>query len=317
MAASFLHCSTTSTFSSTSKTKLHKSSPSYKPIKVISMSQNHTSWATINSEVESHIEQALSGRQPPMVFDPMNHLIFEVPRSMAPALCIAACEAVGGQKEQAIPAASALHLMHVATYTHEYLQLSDKSMVPTMSHHGLEPSIELLTADSMIPFGYELLAAMEDPANKNSESVLQVMIEIGRAMGSQGMINGQYLKFRCLGLDGEEPCEEGVMDQVFEKKGGGLYSCGAACGAILGGGSDEEIGKLRRYGLYVGMIHGIMVHDKAGKEKRLLKLADNLRFLALKELEGMKGKNIEPICSLMDGFSAFLRVQKFHFPQRV
>ncbi|KAF5190388.1 Geranylgeranyl pyrophosphate synthase protein [Thalictrum thalictroides] len=282
------------------------------------MSQNHTSWATINTEVEAHIEKALCGKQPPMVFDPMNHLIFEVPRSMAPALCIAACEAVGGRKEQAIPAASALHLMHVATYTHEYLHLSDKSMVATMPHHEFEPSIELLTADGMIPFGYELLAAMEDPANNNSESVLQVMIEIGRAMGSQGMINGQYLNVRCLGLDGEKPCDqEGMMDQMFEKKGGGLYSCGAACGAILGGGSDEEIEKLRRYGLYVGMIHGIMVHDKSGKEKRLLKLADSLRFLALKELEGMKDKNTEPICSLMDGFSAFLRVQKFHFPQKV
>ncbi|KAF9589269.1 hypothetical protein IFM89_022187 [Coptis chinensis] len=313
MASSFLHFSTTPTFSSFSKTKFHHSFPSYKPMKV-SMSQNQTSWAaTINSEVEAHIKQALTGRNPASVYHPMNHLIFEIPRSMAPALCIAACESVGGEKDQAIAAASALHLMHVSTYTHEYLQLSDQPKPKPMPHHVYGANIELLTADSMVPFAYELLAAMDDPTNTNSDRILRVMIEIGRAVGSQGMVNGQYLKVRCLGLDGDEPCEKGMVDQVFEKKGGALYSCGAACGAILGGGTDEEIEKLRRYGLYVGMIHGIMVYDAAIKEKRLVKLADDLKYLALKELEGMKEKNVEPLWSLIDGISVFLRVQKLQF----
>ncbi|KAL5731263.1 hypothetical protein ACHQM5_004011 [Ranunculus cassubicifolius] len=301
-SSAFLHISTASSFTSTSKPKYQFPSLSYKPMK-ISMSQTQTSWAKVNSEVESHITHILADRKPETTYKPMDRLVTEVPRSMAPVLCIAACEAVGGDKGKAIPAASALHLMHVATYTHEYLQLSD------------DPSGELVTADHMVQLGYEMLSGMDDPSSGNSDQVLRVVIEVGRAMGSQGMVNGQYLKM--MRLDQEEANPEPLLDEAFEKKGGALYSCGAACGAILGGGSDEEIEKLRKYGLYVGMIHNIMVHDGVGKEKRLLKLADNLRFLALKELEGMKEKNVEALSSIMDGFSAFLRVQKYQFPRRV
>ncbi|KAL5731259.1 hypothetical protein ACHQM5_004007 [Ranunculus cassubicifolius] len=209
-------------------------------------------------------------KQPTSIYEPMCHLIVEVPRSMAPALCIAACEVVGGDKEKAIPAASALHLIHVATYTHEYLQLSEQSIPRPMAHHGYGAKIELLSGDNMVPIGYELLAAMEEQPDINPDHILRVMVEIGCAMGSEGLVYGQYLKMRSMGLVPDEPS----IYEAFERKGGALYSCGAACGAILGGGSDEEIEKLRRYGLYVGMIHNIMVHDVLGRDKILLKLAD-------------------------------------------
>lgn len=269
------------------------------------MSQTQTNWATVNTEVEVHLEKALSGRQPASIYQPMSSLVFKTPRSMAPVLCIAACEAVGGEKEQAIPAASVLHLMHCATYTHEYLQLSDQPRNMPMADHTFGTDIELATADHMVHFGYEILSGMD-----NSDLVLQVIGEVGRAMGSQGMVNGQYLKMMRLEQDGM------VDDEAFEKKGGVLYSCGAVCGGILGGGSEEDIQKLRRFGLCVGMIHNIIAHDVLGKENRLKKLAENLRVLALKELEGMKEKDVESLCSIIDGFPAFLSVQKYQFPQK-
>ncbi|KAL5731266.1 hypothetical protein ACHQM5_004014 [Ranunculus cassubicifolius] len=287
MATSYssLHFCTFSKLSSVTKPKVTLPSSSYKPI--TASFEHYTSWARVNNEVEAHIQHVLAGKQPTSIYEPMSHLIVEVPRSMAPALCIAACEVVGGDKEKAIPAASALHLMHIATYTHEYLQLSEQS-IPW-------PIMDML------------LAAMEEQPDINPDHILRVMVEIGRAMGSEGLVYGQYLKMRSMGLVPDEPCEEGTIYEAFERKGGALYSCGAACGAILGGGSDEEIEKLRRYGLYVGMIHNIMIHDVLGRDKKLLKLADSLRFLALKELEGMKDKNIEKISGIIDGFSAFLR----------
>lgn len=265
--------------------------------------------------MEAHIGQKIAGLQPSNIFEPMSNLVVGVPRSMAPVLCIAACEAVGGEKAKALPAASALHLIHVATYTHEYLQVSDRPNRP-MAHHGFGPKIELQCGDTMVPIGYELLAAMEDEDAEHSDRILRVMIELGRGMGAKGMVNGQYLKMKSLGLFDDAPCDDSTAYECFEKLGGALYSCGAACGAILGGGSEEEIEKLRRYGLFVGMIHNIMVRDVLGRDKKFVKFADSLRFLALKELEGMKDKNTERISGIMDGFSAFIRVQKYQFPSR-
>lgn len=270
------------------------------------MSKTQTNWATLNTEVEVHLEKALSGRQPASIYEPMNSLVFKVPRSMAPVLCIAACEAVGGEREQAIPAASVIHLMHCGSYTHEYLQLSDQPRNKPVTDHTLGTAVELSTADNMVHLGYEILSNLD-----KSDKVLQVIGEVGRAMGSQGMVNGQYLKMMRLEQEGM------LEDEAFEKKGGALYSCGAVCGGILGGGSEEDLQKLRRYGLCVGMIHNIIVHDVLGKENRLKKLAENLRVLALKELDGMKDKDVESLSSILDGFPAFLSVQKYQFPQTV
>lgn len=77
------------------------------------------------------------------------------------------------------------------------------------------------------------------------------------------------------------------VSEVCRKKEGGVHGCEGAWGSILGGGNEEEIGKWRRYGVYVGMIEGIMKKVEATKIKeeteRYLKEIDVLRELALKE----------------------------------
>ncbi|KAF6168159.1 hypothetical protein GIB67_011544 [Kingdonia uniflora] len=55
--------------------------------------------------------------------------------------------------------------------------------------------------------------------------------------------------------------DPGVTLQVCKKIENRLYSCGSACGAILGGVSDDEIEKLRSYGLYIELIHDIMLPE--------------------------------------------------------
>ncbi|KAL5732022.1 hypothetical protein ACHQM5_004688 [Ranunculus cassubicifolius] len=321
-ASSFLHFTSTSIAnssssmfsSSTSRTRVYISIIKASSTSNINMVQIKTSWAgDINSEVDAHINRALADGLPTNISEPMSYLLRKTPKSMAPALCIAACEAVGGDKEQAIPAASALHLMHVATFSHEHLQLTDQPRRRAMPHHGLGPKRELIAADNMVPIGYQLLAAAGH--DTKPEYLVRVMVEIGKSMGAQGMVNGVYLKLKCMGLISDEVAmEEDAVYEAIENLGGALYSCGGACGAILGGGSDEEVEKLRRFGVCVGIIHNIMIHDILGTDKIFLKLADSLRFLALQELQGMKDHNVERLSSILDGFSAFLTTQEYQFP---
>ncbi|KDO37103.1 hypothetical protein CISIN_1g047640mg [Citrus sinensis] len=91
-------------------------------------------------------------------------------------------------------------------------------------------------ADAMLPFGLELLASSDNPAGNNSGRILRVMVEMTRAMGSQGVVEGQYNELQC-----SQYVE--MTYETYKKNEGGLHTCGAACGAILGGGSVEEIEK--------------------------------------------------------------------------
>lgn len=268
---------------------------------MVTMSQNQSYSASVNAEIEVHLKQAIPMRPPLEVFEPMNYFSFGAPRTTAPALCVAACELVGGQRDQAMAAAAALHLMLAASFTHEQLPLTDRPRPKfrPVTHHAYSPNIELLLPDAIVPFGFELLAKSDDPAQDNSERILRVMIEIARAMGSQGMVKGQYYEVERPQSEGEGSNDVGWIVDVCKKKEGGLHACGAACGAILGGGSEEEIEKLRKFGLYVGMIRGIL-HGVGRKEKGLETTVEELRNLALKELKEFKGGNLEAISSFVN-----------------
>lgn len=223
----------------------------------ITMFHNKSPVATpINIDVESHIEHILSGSRPSSLSEPTQHLTFDAPRSMAPALCIAACEAVGGQREQAIGTASALHRMHVSAFTH----------------------------DGSSPFGYELLTRLDERNRTNPSHILKVIMEISGAMGPNGMVEGQYEEM--LGYD---------ADRVCKKKEGRLYACAAACGAILGGASCEEIEALRRFGHYIGMIHGMILHGTGTKD-----VIEVFKCLSLKQLDDLQVRNIETIRRFTD-----------------
>ncbi|KAF6168158.1 hypothetical protein GIB67_011543 [Kingdonia uniflora] len=295
MASTFLHCKTTASISSITRLNLHGSSSLNIPMKV-NMPQNQSFWATVNADIEAHLERAIPIHPQLSVAEPMHQVIFSTPKSMASALCIAACEVVGGERDKAIAAASAVHMMHVAEFTLDDNQLSAqqkrKSMVQDIG----------IARFGVLPLGYELLATSDNPMGNNSEKILRAIIEITQAMGPQGMVDGQYWKMQCKGSYGDELCHIGWIDHVCEKMDGGLCSCGAACGAILGGGSEDEIKKLRRFGMYIGMIHGMMKRgiDLGRVENEVLEMVEGLKTLALKELEYFKNKDVDALKSLVD-----------------
>lgn len=200
-------------------------------------------------------------------------------------------------------AASALLLLQVAIYTHEQLPLTDrpKSRPGPMIPHAYGPNVELLTGDGIAPLGFELLARSDDPADDGrSNRILRVMVEISRAVGSGGVIEAQYRKSKTtttLGTrsDDEELCHVEGIRGVVEKNEGGLHACGAACGAVLGGGSEEEIERLRKYGFYVGIMQGMLQRGFGdGKE------VEEARNLALQELQFFKDREVDAISTFIN-----------------
>lgn len=269
--------------------------------------KNKSYWTSVHEDIGAHLRQAVVVKEPVEVYEPMRHSVFAAPVNMAPALCVAACELVGGHREQAIVAAAALHVMHAASFIHENLPLSDRPSLipkakPTM-YHAFKPNTELLVADAMLPFGLELLASSDNPAGNNSGRILRVMVEMTRAMGSQGVVEGQYNEQQCSQCDDDDDRKLNgttyveMTHETHKKKDGRLHACGAACGAILGGGSEEEIELLRRYGFYVGMIQGIVSRRLGPTEEieELKKLAFRLR-----EVKSFNDENAEVIFSLVD-----------------
>lgn len=112
---------------------------------------------------------------------------------------------------------------------------------------------------------------------------MQVVIEISKAVGAQGMVAREDEGVECDNLD----------RQVARQ----LHGCGAACGAIMGGGTLEEVERLKRYGVYVGKIEWVL-GDEGKDEGGKVELVERLRDLALKELECFDEKRIQQISTI-------------------
>ncbi|KAL7130952.1 hypothetical protein ABFS83_13G166700 [Erythranthe nasuta] len=229
----------------------------------------------------------------------MHHLIFAAPRTGAAALCVAACELVGGDRRQAMAAAAAVHLMHAAAYTHEHLPLmttTEYRPEPEIEHkYG--PNIELLIGDGLIPFGLDLLAgSFLDRTRNDPDRIVRVMVEITRAVGSQGTVDALYRKRGAI--DGNY-YDYQVMEYVCRKRDGELHGCGAACGAVLGGGAEEEVEKLRKFGVYAGIVRGLTAaaDKKKNRGGDLEGNIEEMKELAMMELMELRGREIELISS--------------------
>lgn len=260
------------------------------------MSCKQSYLASINEDVKDHLKYAIPVREPLCVYEPMHYLTFAAPWNTAPALCVAACELVGGHRNLALPAASALHLMYAASYTHENLPLQESCRPKSTIHHEYSPNIELLTGASIMSFGLEVLAKSYNPAQNISDRILRVIVELTRSVGSQGMINGQYHEMESIQFNGSGSCHVEEIERVCEKYEGALYTCAATCGAIMGGGNEEEIEKMRRYGLYVGKIQG-MTRRIRGNDKDLMKFVEEMRGLAIEKLRGFDEAKVEAFSS--------------------
>ncbi|XP_047183019.1 heterodimeric geranylgeranyl pyrophosphate synthase small subunit, chloroplastic-like [Vigna umbellata] len=89
----------------------------------------HPHWASLQADIEAHLKQAIPIKEPLEVFEPMRRLVFDAPRTTVPALCLAACELVGGQRDQAMDAAAALLLNLANAHVHEELGVREGSNI--------------------------------------------------------------------------------------------------------------------------------------------------------------------------------------------
>ncbi|KAL5978645.1 hypothetical protein ACLOJK_029762 [Asimina triloba] len=256
-------------------------------------------WASINADITAYLRRTLTKREPLVVHEPMHDLVFAAPETMAPALCIAAFELVGGARTEAVlAAASAINLLRAAAYTHEHLP----NLLERETPAAFRANIELLTGDSISPLGFELLARSYGDGGgvEESERIRRVIVEVARAGGARGAVEGQYKHVRwAKGSDGGEGDRLEMVKEVCRKKEGALYACGGVCGAILGGAREEEIEKLRRFGLHVGTIYGLLYGAGKG-ERGALAAAREVAPLALRELEGFEERKVGEISSLVD-----------------
>ncbi len=255
--------------------------------------------AWLNKPVSARLRGLFDGkRKPAEVYGLLSEFLSAEGKLLRPALCTASCLAVGGNKNDAVHAASAIEMFHNFTLIHD--DIEDCSQLrrgrPCMHiKYGLPLAIN--AGDGLFMMVWREALAME--GGRREEAQILLLDAFAKVLEGQAVELGWY-------RGGNWDVGVGEYYKVIEGKTGALISVSCEVGGLLGGGDGAACGALGRFGMGIGV--GFQMVDDAlniiGDEKNYGKeiggdIREGKRTLitirALKALPGKKAARLREI----------------------
>lgn len=89
------------------------------------------------------------------------------------------------------------------------------------------------------------------------ERTVRAVTELAKAIGMKGLVAGQMVDLRSQGLNPEDAGLE-RLEFIHLHKTAALLEASAVLGVIMGGGTDEEIKRLRKYARCIGLLFQVV-----------------------------------------------------------
>ncbi|MFQ5780399.1 MAG: polyprenyl synthetase family protein, partial [Nitrospiria bacterium] len=209
--------------------------------------------------------------EPALIHEAVRYSLFAGGKRLRPILCIAASEAVGGRSEIALPFAAAIELIHTYSLVHDDLPAMDNDTYrrgKKTNHKVFGESTAILAGDALLTAAFTMLAEKGLAGSISPKRVLSVILELGSACGSAGMVGGQMLDIQA---EGEKGADLEKLKKIHSLKTGALFRASVRIGGILGGAAPKKLTQLTRYGEKAGLAFQIAddILDVEGEEALL------------------------------------------------
>lgn len=189
--------------------------------------------------------------QPTRLHDSMRYSVLASGKRLRPILVFAGAEAVGGNPDDVILTACALECIHVFSLIHDDLPCMDNDDYRRgrlTNHKVYGDAMALLAGDALQAFAFQLIA--ENVATVPAERLIPVIHLIAKASGTWGMVGGQVVDMESEKQDNVSP---ETLHYIHTHKTGALLTASVLSGAMLCGGTPEQIAALSRFGGHVGL----------------------------------------------------------------
>ncbi len=187
----------------------------------------------------------------------MRYSILAGGKRLRPILCISASEAVGGSLDKALPIACAIEMIHTYSLIHDDLPSMDDDLlrrgIPT-NHSVFGEALAILAGDALLTDAFSLIVREGISNGISPTVVVEIIRDISKAAGSQGMVSGQALD---LAIEGKEVSLE-FMEKVHSLKTGALIEASVTSGARVGGANEDQLSQLKCYAKYLGLAFQII-----------------------------------------------------------
>lgn len=182
----------------------------------------------------------------------MRYSVMNGGKRVRPLLAYAACEALGGNAEDANGAACAVELIHAYSLVHDDLPAMDDDDLrrgqPT-THKAFDEACAILAGDGLQSLAF---TALLDPnlTPQGADTRLQMVSALALAAGPEGMVGGQAIDLGSVGLK----LNQAALEFMHRHKTGALIEASVKLGALASGNADKaRLDALQVYARAIGL----------------------------------------------------------------
>ena len=202
-------------------------------------------------EIEAALQTYIPKQEafPPVIFEAMGYSLFAGGKRLRPMMVLAACEAVGGKKEMAMPFACALEMIHTYSLIHDDLPAMDNDDYRRgrlTNHKVFGEAMAVLAGDGLLTLAFEV---MLEQKNVDPRVLIETVREMAMCAGNFGMVGGQGLDLENEGksISAEE------LRKMHAGKTGALFIAAVRGGAHLAGANEQELLALTKFADLLGL----------------------------------------------------------------
>ncbi len=183
-----------------------------------------------------------------VLLDAMRYSLLAGGKRIRPVLLLKFCEAAGGERSAALPAACGIEMLHTYSLIHDDLPCMDNDDLrrgkPTC-HKVFGETNAVLAGDALQSAAYG--AVLSSPVAPERTAAMAKTLAFAAA--EQGMCGGQYLDTSKEGL----PVTEDELYEIHRLKTGALLRAACVMGVQCAGGTAEQVSAAEDFAMNLGL----------------------------------------------------------------
>ncbi len=204
----------------------------------------------ISAELDAPIKKYIEDEEPRDLIEASRQYPYAGGKRMRPAMAIACCGAVGGDRSKAFPLAVAVEYIHNFTLVHDDLMDGDekrRGMTTIHINYGMPTAV--LAGDALFAKAFQIIADLDVP----DSAMRGILRYVTRAVWD--LARGQQMD---INNEGRIVSEDEYIETI-RLKTSVLFAAAAAGGAIAGGADDKTVAAINGYAIDLGL--GFQMYD--------------------------------------------------------
>jgi geranylgeranyl diphosphate synthase type II len=200
--------------------------------------------------IEAALERLMpsADTMPPTIHQAMRYSVFAGGKRIRPMLCLEASQIFSANTDAAVEAGCSIEFIHTYSLIHDDLPALDNDDLrrgkPTC-HKQFNEATAILAGDALLTLAFETLSRIPT----NAERCVHVIREVSSAAGTRdGMVGGQVADIEAE----RKPVNAEMLSYIHRSKTAALIRGSVIAGAICGGGTSEDVERMRRFGDSIG-----------------------------------------------------------------